>query len=614
MAKSTTASSAPSVSLWERTWFPYAILTVLWAIVYAMVFDTKLNLGGDNAVYYILGDAISSGEGYTNVHRIGMEPNNHFPPGYPSILAFFMLFSKSINFLKFVSGLFFLGTILTSYRIFSLLIENKRLAFAISAILLMNGTLLEYSSIMMSEVPYLFFSSVTVLLFMLSERNDKFLTDWRFWVMLLLASFSYHIRTAGIALIGGLAIYLLFNKKWLKFGVFSIGFGLLGLPWFLRGKSLGGTSYLNQLLQVNPYRPEDGMVSLGDMFTRLSYNLQRYFQIEIPRAFFPNMTVQYQGYMRYLTGEETPQGYEPESMIVIGIILFALMVFGIYNMKKYRSFVAFYMLGSAAILLLWPYVWFGTRFIMIILPFMIFTSVLGVQAILDKVGLDKSINPLAYLLLGVFFIKGLQAEAAKNDEGVRYPDKYADFISISEWAGKNLPEDAVVLNRKPGLFYIQGHRKTTKFPATFDYEEMRAHMNEDGVTHVIIDAMGFADEGRYLVPFIQANMENFTQIQHLQRGQLNTYLLEYHPNRGYTGEWGGASDNGKVQYKEGKGLYRYNDGSIFDGYWKRNQRDGEGQLTKNDGSIIHGTWAADTLAQVQYSISPTGDTTFTSAN
>lgn len=606
MAQSKKAESKSATSIWENKWFPYILLSVLWAIIYAIVFNTKINLGGDNAVYYILGDALSSGEGYTNIHNTNMIPNNHFPPGYPAVLAFFMLISKKIVFLKFVSGLFFLGTILISFRIFEILLENRKLAFVIAALVLLNGNLLEYSSIMMSEIPYLFFGSLTLLLFMLSERNDHFLKDWRFWAMLVVASFSFHIRTAGIALIGGLVLYLLVNRKWLKFGVFSVGFGLLGLPWFLRGQSLGGSSYLKQLLQVNPYRPEDGMATVSDFITRLTYNITRYFEVEIPRAFFPNKTVQYQNYMRELTGNELPQGYESEGFMLIGIVLFALMVLGVFNMKKYRSFVAFYLIGSATILLLWPYVWFGTRFILTIIPFMIFAAVLGVQAILQKVNIDSKLNPIAYIVLGLFFVKGVKAEAEKTDG--EFPPKYADFIRMSEYADAYLPKDAIVLNRKPGLFYINGHRKTTKFPATFDYNEMRAALDSNGVTHVIVDAMGFADEGRYLVPFIQANYDKFTQIQHFQTGDLHTYLLEYHNDRGYEGEWGGPHENGQVQVKNGKGLYRFPDGRIFDGHWQNNKKEGEGILTLKNGTSIHGLWSNDTLSITHFTLTANGDT------
>ena len=40
---------------------PLYLLTGLFLLVYAAVFDSKIDLGGDNAGYYILGKALSTG-------------------------------------------------------------------------------------------------------------------------------------------------------------------------------------------------------------------------------------------------------------------------------------------------------------------------------------------------------------------------------------------------------------------------------------------------------------------------------------------------------------------------------------------------------------------------
>lgn len=595
MAKATSkkkgTAESTSVKFFDKTWAPYLLLTGIWAVIYMLIFDTKLNLGGDNAVYYILGESISSGNGYTDIHNVNAGPANHFPPGYPVVLALFMIFTKSLTFLKVVNGLFFLGASLLSFKIFETILENRKLAFVVASLILLNGNLLEYSTILMSEIPFLFFSTLTVFFFLRSQKNTAFLKDWNFWLMLGLAAFSFHIRTAGIALIGGFALFLLIQKNWAKFAVFSGGFVALSLPWFLRGQSLGGSAYIDQLMLINPYRSEDGTVSIGDLFTRLMYNLERYMSIEIPRSFFPNLEVQYTNYMRALLGEEMPNTYTMESYWLVGILILALMIYGIFRMGKYRSFVALYLLGSAAILLLWPYVWFGTRFIMTLIPFMLLGCISGVYGIIQKVGV-KNLNPLLLLLLGFFFISGTKTQMEKKDG--EYPPKYADFLRASDYVSKNTPEDAVVLNRKPGLFYLYGRRVTTKYPSTFDFEEMRDHFDNNGVDYVIIDAMGFADEGRYLVPFVQSNPENFGVLQQWTNGPNPTYLLKYTANVGYSGEWQG--EDGKVKQRTGQGTYHFTDGRIFTGSWKNGIRDGQGEMSFNNGMKLSATWSNDTIS------------------
>ena len=40
------------------------ILLAIFAPTYVLIFDTKLDLNGDNARYYVLGKALSLGKGY----------------------------------------------------------------------------------------------------------------------------------------------------------------------------------------------------------------------------------------------------------------------------------------------------------------------------------------------------------------------------------------------------------------------------------------------------------------------------------------------------------------------------------------------------------------------
>lgn len=582
-------------SILNAKWFPYALLSLIWLIVYAVTYDSKIDLGGDNAAYYILGDAISSGEGYTNVHVVGERPNNHFPPGYPAILAFFMLFTHSVSFLKIVSGLFFLGTVLLSYRIFNYITERVKLSLVLSIFLILNGNLIQSGNIMMSEIPFLFFATLTLLYFIQSESREDFWKDWHFWAMVAVGAFSFHIRTAGIALIAALGIYLLFNRKWKKLVVFAGSFVALCIPWILRGRSIGGNSYINQLLQVNPYRKEDGLIELSDLFTRLGYNIERYISVELPKSFLFDLQVNYSYYMRWLTGDETLQNYTVENFWAIGIILLALIVYGVYHLKHYRSFVAIYLLGSAAILLLWPYVWFGTRFILPLIPFLLLGAVNGVDALLSKVSKSEHPNEWFYLAGCLLLFGGVKQESEKKD--LDHPNKYNNFLKMSDYVGDNLPADAVVLNRKPGLFYLYGHRKSINVPSTLDYGEMEARLDSTGVTHVIIDAMGFADVSRYLVPFIQDNPEKFKPIHQITSPDAYpTTLIEYYANRGYTGEWETITNGDKqIKQRTGKGLFRFTDGRIFDGYWKKGLRDGEGVMTFPSGAKLSGTWTNDTI-------------------
>ena len=59
----------------------FGILFLIFIQVYPYIFDAKIFLGGDNADYYLLANALADGEGYVNIHLPGAPPANHFPPG-----------------------------------------------------------------------------------------------------------------------------------------------------------------------------------------------------------------------------------------------------------------------------------------------------------------------------------------------------------------------------------------------------------------------------------------------------------------------------------------------------------------------------------------------------
>lgn len=56
----------------------------------------------------------------------------------------------------------------------------------------------------------------------------------------------------------------------------------------------------------------------------------------------------------------------------------------------------------------------------------------------------------------------------------------------------------------------------------------------------------------------------------------------------YTGQWN--VDTGE---RHGRGMQIWSDGSIYEGYWKRDQANGRGRLIHADGDIYNGYWKDD---------------------
>ena len=74
------------------------MISVIFYKTYDRIFDKKVHLGGDNAGYYIYGKSLAKGEGYRAIHTKEKTKANHFPPGYPALIATVMkVFDARIN-------------------------------------------------------------------------------------------------------------------------------------------------------------------------------------------------------------------------------------------------------------------------------------------------------------------------------------------------------------------------------------------------------------------------------------------------------------------------------------------------------------------------------------
>lgn len=572
-------------------------ITCCFALVFGYIFDQKLNLGGDNASYYILAKSISSGQGYSNIHFPTPIPNTHFPPGYPLILAAFMVVGLgSITALKIITGLFLWGSLLLFYKLCNQFVASPLLAAFTAFLVLINYQVLYYSTIMMSEIPFLFFTLLAIWLFLKldGQKNWQKLPIFYFFVLVL--AFTFHLRTIGIALVLGLMLGWVFSKQWQKALAASTGFVLLSLPWFLRNANIKGSSYVQQLFMKNPYKPEEGLMFPSDWFTRIFENAKRYAGIEVPYTFFPEITVAYYG--------EGVQYY-----YFLGIPVLALMVFGWFQISHHKTMLTAYLAATFSILLLWPEVWFGPRFMLPIFPLMALLVVLGTKGLLEKI-VRRPIAiwwllPILMLYLPKLAYLNYVAKAGTLPE-------YKTYFNTAEWVQKNTPENAVIITRKPELFYIYAERACLNYPYIVNHTAFLDTLAAKGATHVVLDQLGYSSGIRYLYPAIAGNMEKFASLY--QTPQPETYLFLFNNLLGYHGEWQIDLPEGEIRdpvigKKHGQGTYLFPDGARYTGEWKNDARHGYGTMQYPDGSRFEGAWFSNMREGQGHTVLPNGSVT-----
>ncbi|MTI28795.1 hypothetical protein E1163_27800 [Fulvivirga kasyanovii] len=490
-----------------------AVLVVSFLAAYVYTFDSKLAMLGDNASYYILGKALSEGEGYTDINRIDHKSNNHYPPGYPAIISVVLLFGKSIISVKILNGIFLITGLWLLFELVNKITENEPFAFVVAFLALINSHMLWYSSIMMSEIPFFCFSILSIWAFVKADHEKLSWKDPYLIISIIAMIISYYIRSLGVALLGGYVLYFILQKRWKPGLAFFIAFVAGALPWFIRSQKLGGGSYMKHLAMINPYQPELGAADFGDFVDRFINNFSRYITFEIPSAIFPVKQPEYG--TAYSAGDW-----------LLGLFIVILFFYGIFSLPKYRWLIIGYILGTLAILMIWPDVWIGVRFIVPVVPVFILGFLYGlyngVLQLRKLLSFNKAVSPYWLLLLAVLYVKPVNA--IHDQAKIPYSPGWRNYFEIAKWVDRNLEEDVVVSCGKPSLFYLYADTYTRRYKFAQDPKELIEDLEKHKIDYVVIDQV-YGNTLRYLLPAVRQYPERFEQVYHLRNP--DTFLLKF---------------------------------------------------------------------------------------
>lgn len=560
------------------------ILLVIFTVVYSSVFDKKIDLGGDNISYYVLGTSIASGNGYTNVHHAEQNSHHHYPPGYSTLIAGIQaIFSKNITIIKWFNGLFFYVSLVLLLFIFNRSIKNIHLSFLVCLILLFNFHLLSFSFIMMSEIPFLFFSLIVLLLCSKINATKTNIKNWVLLGLIILVTLCIYIRSIGIVLLLSVFIYYLLNKERLRGFIFSASCLLLYLPWIIRNKTANGGSYIQQLLQKNPYNSELGQHNLSSFFGHIFSNIERYITKEIPYGLFSAENIVYD------------VSKTPLLDWSVGIFILAIILLGVCINKHFKHLIFIYTTLFFGILIIWPQVWYGTRFMLPILPFLVYYFISGIRAIilyLKRMPLFKSkpyFKPAISLILICIWGFSYAMPSVMHlhqKANAAYPSNYKNYFELANWVKNNSKAHSITCVRKEMLFYFYSNKSVVTFKQTLNLEAQIEFLKAKKVDYVVVDQLGFSSTYRFLYPAIERYPKKFKIIKTLNNP--NTYLMEFKPNLGYWGSW-------KNNQRNGYGSYLWEDGQKYEGYWSNNVRHGKGVLHLTNGEKLVGEWTNGTL-------------------
>lgn len=484
-----------------------------------LLFDPTLFTGGDNAGYMILGDALRSFRGYLDLHLPDTPLHTKYPPGYPAALAVVGLLG-GLQLYKLFSLACTAAAVWLIYRTGRRLFSS-RVAVAAAFLFALNPVLLEYSHWVLSEA--FFVAAVLLSVAAWAGVPDRAEEGKSWTVGLGAALLAFLIRTAGLPLLLAVLAFHALRREWRRLAVSAVLVAAVAGGWTLYARMAGGgEGYLGELLMRNPYDPSAGTVGLAGLVERGAVNLWTYVSAVLPGA---------------LTGQRLQGEAGGPLTTLLGLAVTGLALAGWLARGRRRVGVAelftFLYVGLIAV---WPEVWTDRRFLLPALPLLLLYATGAVEGAAERWELPGR-GALAVGTAALLAVPALHSAGTRAPERVRclrayasgspcVPAPWASFLDAARWSGENLPAGAIVVNRKPRIFYWISGRQGRVYRFTGEPELLIRDLEEADADFVVIDQIS-GTTARYLVPAVRANPGRFEMIH--QAGRPPTYVLRFSP-------------------------------------------------------------------------------------
>jgi len=517
---------SPPGPKWKNPVFLIRTLVVLQLLLLAWQFSPALCTNGDNAKYYVLGESLVRGEGYRDLSHPDKPVETQYPVVFPLLIAFIRFISPTPLLAKALFSLLGAGITLCAAYLFKHTLGY--LLFPFLTLLVFSGYIDEYSVILMSEIPFAFFSLLALILL-----NRSIETPHRTRLVFAAVAVSLipvNIKSIGLAFS---AAWIVDNcmKKRFKMALFH-AIGLVVTLIIFRAATSWHNPYMAQLLQKNSYNPEAGFVTWQGMVQRIATNIG----VMGSRVIRDTVTP--------FTGPFPPFVKSLFSRIMI----LAIVVGWIRTFFWKTSLISWYLFFYFGIMSLWQTQWISERFVTGILPFLYFVLCVGIHTIVTLFTPEKPMgtaemvprlhSPLKgtihqkprrwiiLALLGGIALSNIVYQAKRPKNQSEKSGDWKNYFACADWIRTNTASDAVVMCRKPALFYLRSQRSSCIYPFSHDVEKILESIKNNRVSYLVLDNFFWTrTTARYLYPLMNTYPKKFKTVY--SRENPETFILEY---------------------------------------------------------------------------------------
>ena len=449
----------------------------------------------DDAHYIVLAESISQGEGYRLINFPFAPIDLAFPPGWPILLSpLVALLPGNYSILKLLSFVFWLASIFLTYRLIARRFGSPYLEISL-ALVALHPALIGFSGMVMSEMAYLFFSLITLILFESWRKQEKS-NNWLLVVVTILAIYTQLIRAVGLAILISLVFYLLFSRRFKQLGIVLVivAIGMIPQLWLYSqtGGSLISSGYQTQALSG----------TFTAKLTHMGENVQAYGDQMISGMLIP------------VFGPPDTQGLHNSrgtgAYTILNVIVLLLIGLGfVSSLRRFHIcdlYVGFYFLG---ILSFWNPDAGGAqhRFLIPIVPLLYFYLIQAMKWLTLRIFRqdEKRAGILVTAMAGLVIMFSLSANIMDCYHPMR--SRMTDLSIGADWISKNSPEESIVMTKNPVSVYLYARRKTIPYP--FEKQDVEKYIATSGVDYIIVSpGLKFpqGSQGANLDQFIQTRM------------------------------------------------------------------------------------------------------------
>ena len=516
-AGSNVTTTAPEVR-WgaDRPWHRWAAgaLLTLHGVLAWMGRAFGINTGNDDAVYVLLARSIRQ-LGYHDSYLVGTPVHSQYPPGFPALLAFLSLpFGERFD-------LFLAAIVLCSVAALAFLYDAIRrchgsgVALTVLALCALNPELIWYGGQLMSESVYLLFTTVAIWAVLRDDDVDHAEpgTFSRWWLIAVGAAIAAALtRMIGVTMVGALILFWLSKRRYRRALLLATP-GIVGVGGWLLWSILAPDKIVGRSYIADATFAGDKQSALEVLIGRATTNLSGYLTNSLP-SIIPQPT---------LAGTILDN--------VVGLILILWMVgVGARVLWTRARIVVIY--GGATVLLLTAWAWQLSRFLVPLLPFLLWMLVLGAIVLSRR---RRWLGPLPVVVAALVLLTAMSRNqpllriavecdrrAAKESPRC-YTAAQRAFFAMARYIRDSTPDTAVFLTVKEGtLGYLTGRRmvrhEEMQAPTA---EEMRVRLRDRTVDYVILTPLR-----AWHVQHVQALTQMCGDVEVVKAFEPVTYLLK----------------------------------------------------------------------------------------